>query len=328
MNEVPAYRDLPIRSDLPRRSSWGVFGEDDDVGAMNLLTSERLIAAAALVRRGVVFPLNWDLDSPSPPILGRKPLEHTVLDGPSGPDDRYDVFFPQASSQWDGLSHVRHPVHGYYNGWEQERVITRDDPRLGIDAWARRGLAGRFVLVDVARHFEDQGRAIDPSRETPVTVDDLDAVLAAQDVSMTPGTFLLLRFGWMAWYRQVDEATRLRLGRGGDFSTVDHDLEGFFPAPGISREERTAAWLWDHGVVAAISDSPAVESMPMSRDSEENFLHYRVVSLLGIGLGEMWDLDALAADCAEDGVYEGLLTSAPLNKSGGTGSPANALAIK
>ena len=45
-------------------------------------------------------------------------------------------------------------------------------------------------------------------------------------------------------------------------------------------------------------------------------------------VGEMFVLDALAEDCAADGVYEGLFISAPLNKVGGSGSPANALAIK
>lgn len=42
----------------------------------------------------------------------------------------------------------------------------------------------------------------------------------------------------------------------------------------------------------------------------------------------MWYLEDLAADCAEDGRYEFLVTSAPLNLSGGVGSPPNALAIK
>ena len=44
--------------------------------------------------------------------------------------------------------------------------------------------------------------------------------------------------------------------------------------------------------------------------------------------GEFWDLDALAADCAADGVYEFFLTATPLNLEGGVGSPANAVAVK
>ena len=54
------------------------------------------------------------------------------------------------------------------------------------------------------------------------------------------------------------------------------------------------------------------------------FLHFRILGLLGIPIGEMWDLEALAEDCASDGVYEFLLTSAPLNLLDGVGSPANA----
>jgi hypothetical protein len=60
----------------------------------------------------------------------------------------------------------------------------------------------------------------------------------------------------------------------------------------------------------------------------DTFLHYRLLALLGIPIGELWDLDALAADCAADGVYEFLLTSAPLNLRAGVGSPANVLAVK
>ena len=58
------------------------------------------------------------------------------------------------------------------------------------------------------------------------------------------------------------------------------------------------------------------------------FLHIRLLALLGIPIGEMWDLEALAADCAADGRYGFLLTSSPLALRGGVGSPANAIAVK
>jgi hypothetical protein len=57
-------------------------------------------------------------------------------------------------------------------------------------------------------------------------------------------------------------------------------------------------------------------------------MHWRLIPLLGLPIGELWDLDALAAACAADGVYEFFFTSAPLNVLGGVGSPPNALAIK
>ncbi len=57
-------------------------------------------------------------------------------------------------------------------------------------------------------------------------------------------------------------------------------------------------------------------------------LHVRALCYLGLPFGELWDLEALAEDCAEDRVYAFLLTSAPLHLRGGVGSPPNALAIK
>ncbi|MCS0498892.1 cyclase family protein [Protaetiibacter mangrovi] len=327
MTEVPVYRELPISPEHPPRSSWGVWGADDEIGAMNLLTPERTLAASRLVRRGATFSLNWELDQPDPPILGRGALQHTVIDGPSGPDDRYDAFYPQASSQWDALAHVRHPRYGSYNGWPTS-ALTAEHSRFGIDAWARRGLAGRFVLVDAAGYLAERGDPIDGGTSRAISLAELRAMLDAQGVALTPGTFLLLDVGWIDWYLASDDATRRRLAAGADFSTTDHDLEHFFPAPGLSRAEEMAEFLWDSGVVAVAADCPAVEAMPMQRDDSDGFLHYRLAALLGIGIGEMWDLRALAADCRADGVYEGFLASAPLNKRGGTGSPANALAFK
>jgi hypothetical protein len=100
--------------------------------------------------------------------------------------------------------------------------------------------------------------------------------------------------------------------------------------------------LWDLHIAAVGTDTPAFEVVPFGgvsgpelgqamRDPDrclDVFLHFRILALLGIPIGEMWDLEALAEDCAADGVYEFLLTSAPLNLRNGVGSPANALAVK
>ena len=75
------------------------------------------------------------------------------------------------------------------------------------------------------------------------------------------------------------------------------------------------------------ADVPGLEALPYT-PTPEGFLHYNVIPLLGIAVGEMFALDGLAADCASDGTYVGLFTAAPLNKTGGSGSPGNALAIK
>ncbi len=61
---------------------------------------------------------------------------------------------------------------------------------------------------------------------------------------------------------------------------------------------------------------------------DEVFMHIRLLPLFGLPLGEFFDLDALADDCAADGTYEFFFTSAPLNLKAGVASPPNALAIK
>lgn len=315
---LPRYRDLPKgAADRPPISAWGLFGEADEVGTLNLLTPDLVRRAATLVRWGNVFPLDWRMDLPSPPLLGRRPARRVEKDLDPGTDDYYDDFYPQASSQWDALRHVGHPVHGYYNG------LPLDDPRdpgashLGIEQWASRGIVGRWVLLDVDRHRARRGVPLHQHERVVVDVDELDEIVAAQRLALEHGDILLLRFGWISWYEQLDRAARESLAR-----------EMLFPAPGLAAEERTAEWLWDHGVVAVAADTPALEAMPFDKSTLDGFLHYRLVVFLGMALGELFALDALAEDCAADGVFEGLFVSSPMNYPGGSGSPANALAIK
>lgn len=317
---------------MPQHSSWGVFGNRDQLGTVNLLTPERVRLATSLVRKGAVFPLNWDIEKPAPPLFDRRPLRHTIYMLGEGTDDQYDNFYPQASTQWDALSHIRHPEYGFYNGCTREEITGRPGSRNGIDNVARHGIAGRFVLADVARYRERVGRPLRTTESDSVTIDDLEATLKGEDVRLEAGDILLLRFGWISWWEQATDAQREALHVAlPDRSYLDGPrvLMDEIPSfPGLDRAERTAEWLWDHHLAAVASDSPSLEVMPFDMTRPDGFLHYRLIPLLGMLIGELWALDALADDCAEDAQYEGLLTSAPLNKTGGSGSPANALAIK
>lgn len=315
---LPRYRDLPeLTPDDPVRTAWGVFGETDEVGTLNLITPDIIRRAAGLVRWGTAFPLDWRIDMPDPPLLGRGAVRRIEKDLAPGTDDYYDNYYPQASSQWDALRHVGHPTHGYYNGLPLDDAGELGASHLGIDRWAERGIVGRFVLLDVDRHRAVRGTPLRHDERTPVTPAELDEVLASNGSVLERGDILLLRFGWIAWYGQLDQAGREML------ATAD-----IFPAPGLDPDERTAEWLWDHGVSAVVADSPALEAMPFDRSTTEGFLHYRLVTFLGMAIGELFDLDALADDCASNGVYEGLFVAAPMNYPGGSGSSANALALK
>jgi kynurenine formamidase len=331
-SSLPAYRDLPVRPGAPPHSAWGVFGDDDQLGTLNLLTAERVLRAASLVRKGAVFPLDWDLEKPAPPMFDRQPLRHTIAHMGEGTDDRYDSFYPQASSQWDALSHIGHPEHGFYNGCRREDITGRPGSRNGIDNAARHGIVGRFVLADIERHRRALGGRLDVTDGEAISVDELDAVLAREGVALETGDILLLRFGWISWWESASQSDRDALHRQlPDRSYLDGPrvLPEEMPTfTGLDRGERTAAWLWDHHVAAVAADCPSIEPMPFDMRRPDGFLHYRLIPLLGMTLGEFWALDDLAADCTTDGIYEGLLTAAPLNKTGGSGSPANALAVK
>lgn len=314
---VPLYRDLPDVPGGEEPCAWGVFGNDDRIGALNRIDERAVQSAARLITSGKIFPLNWRLDRPAPPLLSRLPLRHTLLAQDVGFDDRYDSFYPQASSQWDALCHVAHPVHGFYNGLRREDVDGTRGNELSIDRWGQRGIAGRFVLVDLARSRARRSHSVDCGSRHVADVGELHTTLEEHDISLQEGDILLLRFGWISWYESLNEDERIELAQA-----------DMFPAPGIEAVEETAQWLWDSGVAAVCSDTPALEAMPFDKSDVDGFLHFRLIPLLGMAVGELFDLEKLATDCAGDGRYAGFITAAPFNLPGGSGSPANALAVK
>jgi hypothetical protein len=324
---LPSYDELPITPGAPPGSSWGVF-DDPRLGCLSLLTPERAAAAARSVERGAVFPLDAELDAIDPPLFGRLPTRHTVsgVPGESGfHDDVLDGWNTQASSQWDGFRHIRHPRHDYYGGLPFAEH--------GVHVWAERGIVGRGVLADVARWREQVGRPLRQDASDPIDPDDVVACLAAQGTTVEEGDVLLVRTGWLGWYRALDGERRAAMA-------TSH------ANPGLRPGKATARMLWDLHVAAVAADNPPLEVWPPGAlltdddraalqadatdpDALSNaFVHGDLLALLGIPIGELWDLDALADDCAADGRYNFLLTSAPLRLVGGVGTPPNALAIK
>jgi kynurenine formamidase len=317
---LPRYDDLPA-ADLGGRSGWGLFGPDDSVGLLNQQTPASVLAAAQLVRRGAVFPLDAALDAVDPPLSPRRGKPRHTLIHPPGPglvglDDVYDNFNPQTSSQWDSLAHMAYSPGAFYNGATDDDVLT--GRRNTIDFWARRGIVARAVVLDLARALPAAGREYRPAMATAFTPDDLELARAAAGVSYSPGCVVLLHTGFLGWYQEQSYADRADWARN-------------LRAPGVEHTEEMARYLWDSGLMAIASDTFAVEVWPPDRRPEAfpfGFLHHVLIGQFGMALGELWQLGDLAADCAEDGVSECLLTSAPLNGRGGIGSPPNALALK
>jgi hypothetical protein len=274
-----------------------------------------------LVRRGEVFALNWALELPAPPLFNRPALQHTIRKRRHNVfDDVYDNFNTQSSSQWDGLTHFGHREYGFYNGVTAEQITGTEGTRNGIEHWARRGIAGRGVLVDYARFAAAQGSEFKPGERSPITAEQIQAAADWQGVRFETGDILLLRTGWMAWYSALPAEQRAALAQPGAFS-----------ACGLDQSEASLRFLWDRHFAAIASDNPSFEAyppLPTAAGEPGEMLHSTIIGLWGMPIGEMFDLDSLADACRKDGRYECFLTSAPLNKLGGVASPPNALALR
>ncbi len=328
---IPTYEELLQRTDAPAGSAWGVFGPHDEIGTLNFLTPECMRDAARLVRRGQAFNLDHRLDAFHPPVARhRHAPSHTIFsNSPHHRDDRIDGLYLQGTTQVDSLRHFRHPDHGFYNHTPDEKVVV-GSPTIGVNRYAERGIAGRGVLLDIDRHLRRSGKSLDFRQGESFSVDLLDEVAQAQGVQFRHGDILLMRTGWLAFYfNEMTPQEQLALPEK-------------LMCPGLEQAHRTLAWLWDHRISVIASDNLGVEAIPSRADSpfvsnydraaatdpiHSGLMHPTIIALLGFCLGELWDLEALAQDCASTGVYECFLTCKPLNMTGGVGSPANALAM-
>jgi kynurenine formamidase len=318
--QLPRHADLPIREGAPQGAAWGVFGDDDQVGTINLMTPDRVVDAAGSIRNGKVFSLNLPINIPDPPLFGRGKHVHTIKKYATYIlDDYLDNFYPQASSQWDALSHVKHPKFGGYNGFPDSEITGYGGTRLGIDNLARRGIAGRGVIADIGRYHERVGKTISFTTNESIPFEDLLATLKEQRTTIRSGDVLLIRIGWTLAYLAMTPEEK-------------QALAAETRCPGIEGSRRVAQWLWDNRIAAVASDAPGLEAIPPPRpanpEDSADFLHFHMLSYFGMPIGEMWDLEKLAEDCAADRRYDFFFTSAPLNIPGGVGSPPNALAIK
>jgi len=322
---IPDYEDLLRRPEPVCGTAWGLWGRADQLGTLNHLSPARVLQARASIVLGDVVPLNLPLTEFEPPIIAhRGSIEHTVFSlNEFHRDDRVDSFFPQASTQIDGLRHFGHPDRGFYNDVDPAHLIA-GRPELGIQVTAQRGIVGRGLLIDVCAYRDAIDRPIDQTRNEQIPVADLDAALDWQGSTVEAGDILMIRTGWLAHFRNSPRSV------------------GPLRSPGLRQAEETAAWLWDRHVSVAAADNIALEAWPatestlmvdaeasgrMPTSSHTGMLHRILIPLLGLTIGELWALDELATRCAARGRYDVFVTAQPLNLLGGVGSPANALAI-
>jgi kynurenine formamidase len=303
-----------------RLHNWGRWGADDEIGTANFITPATIVAAARLVRRGVVISCALPFDAKGPVHPTRQPPQYlmkrsgadyaaghptfgTVPDGGMKFADDYLFTALQASTQWDALSHAWYGTE-LYNGVPETAVRNTGAARLGIDKLCRH-FVGRGVLLDLPRAINGGARLSPGHAVTPI---ELDAALAFGRVGQASGDILLIRTGHVPWYYALEDKQPFWEG-----------------APGLGRQ--TVAWLHAREVSAVAMDSVAVEVQP-AEQGRGLPLHGALLRDLGLTLGELFDLEGLADDCAADGVYEFLFVAQPLRIPGAVGSPINPLAIK
>lgn len=341
----------------PEGSTWGDFGPDDQLGRVNLIAREQVLKGAAEIIDGTSFCLSLPLDLPGGTLLNprRHPpqLQPTYRDGlpmMNFPMSRVDsdsvdvisddqvLISLQYSTQWDSLAHVgaRFDVDGngvaqmvYYNGYQAGTDVSGpvdyDDEgdvhdcsnggphpsfatSLGIENMAAHGMQGRGVLVDLYRRFG-------PARQL-IGLDELQSVMQADGTIVEPGDMLVLRTGFSELIVEMD---------GTPDAGVLHNACSVLNG----RDARLLQWLTDSGISALCADNYAVEAYPAVAIAGKKSilpLHHHCLFKLGVPLGELWYLKALAEWLHAHGRSRFMLTAPPLRLPGAVGSPVTPIA--
>jgi kynurenine formamidase len=303
--------------------NWGRWGEDDVLGTLNFIDAGKRVQAAGLVGEGLAISLAQPFDTNGPQKGWRRRTNpvHTMTDtgvdaeranqgfphGMGGADDV--IAMPlQCSTQWDGLGHIFD--HGdAWNGRRAGDVVTSEgDLVTGIEH-AASVVVSRGVLLDVGRHLEPATGELEDGYA--ITVADLESCISAQGATSAVGRgdIVVVRTGQYA---------RTRREGWGDYAGG--------AAPGLSIT--TAGWLHRSEIAAIATDTWGFEVRPNEFDAPAfQPLHQIVIPNMGLTIGEMWNLEALAEACVARGRWDFLLSAAPLPITGAVGSPINPVAV-
>jgi len=308
-----------INAAAERLKNWGRWGDDDEIGTLNNISPQDIVNAARLIRKGKVFSLALNFDSSGPQNGqwgGRFNPIHTMLatgtDAVSGRQEsiglRYAddiVTMPlQCGTQWDALGHIFFGEK-MWNGYDARLVDSNGAHKNGIEK-TKDKMVGRGVLLDVARH-----KGVESLEDGyGIGTGELEKCAADQGVEIQRGDFVIVRTGHME--------RCLSAGEWGGYAGGN--------APGLRFE--TADWIRGADIAAICADTWGCEVRPNESDVASQPWHWIVIPMIGISMGEIFYLKELAADCADDRVYEFFFCAPPLPITRAVGSPVNPIAIK
>lgn len=300
-------------------SNWGKWGKDDQRGTANYITAEVIKRAAAEVKKGASFTCAIPIDNLGPVFPGRSGIVRLMsilnlhareLGLPSDAIVNDDVIHMplQGSTQWDSLAHVGYDGH-FYNGVELKQVTAHAGAAKNSISQLANSLATRGILLDMVRYKKADAKGhLAPGY--PITIEDIEGCCKAQNVAFQSGDAMLLRTGWVPhWYKEPNERATYWNG-----------------APGLAL--KTAEWIHDQQLSCVCADNITVEVQPSEIPNDQLPFHQIVIRDLGLTIGEIFQFEELAEDCAKDGRYTCMFVAPPLRFTGAVGSPLNPLAIK
>lgn len=326
----PAIYDTPY-DDLPdKKRVWvGTPGSREEGLARLALLTPSIVAKAAAseIRTGKRISLNWELPKLETAGFGRQPFEHNIIKCYDGLfyDDTY-AFNPQQGSQWDGLRHFSQAVTGtagkgpdqrvFYGGTTGAEIEDRSSTRIGMQHWAKEGIAGRGVLIDYASWAEKNGVKYSTLANHEITLKVILEIAAECGIAFQRGDIVFVRTGFTKEWDTTLTAEAKR-AYAENPAKMQH--------AGVEATEDVLRWIWDQGFAAVAGDSVAWEVFPASKP--EPVLHEYLLAGWGMPIGEMFALDGLAEMCNEEKRWTFFVTSSPFNMPGGVSSPPNCMAL-
>ncbi|KAL2209216.1 hypothetical protein CC79DRAFT_1341532 [Sarocladium strictum] len=316
----PSFDELPLDKSGPPGNAWGLWGPDNELGMLNLLTPEVVAHAATEIKEGLRISLDWPLDKPSFPTFGRQQFEHKILNkAPMVMNDDAININTQSSTQWDGFRHYGYQrTKQFYKGHKQEEFGDTSGP-LGIDSYANNGgIIGRGVLIDWYSWAQENNIHRSAFQTNAILLSEIQAIVKEKSIKILPGDILFIRVGFTAQYNALSIQDQQTF--------PDRQPGGLL---GLEANRDSMRWLWESRFAAIASDAMGFERGPATGPYNDPDLSVHQWALAGWGMpiGEMFDLEVLAEKCAERGRWTFFLCSVPLKIPGGVASPGNAVAI-
>ena len=273
---------MAAESSIESTSKWG---PNDEIGAANNLSPDKVKEAVALVKEGKVYSLGVELNRDFP-AYGTRAFDITVVESRPGRStvgpnkltsaDDFLHTWVGIGSQIDGFGHIGID-YVHYNGNKAEDIMATDGlKKLGLEKLPP--VATRGVLIDMAAHF---GRGM-LDEGTAFNRDEIEAAAKAQGIEIQKGDVVLFHTGWLNLVGQ-DNA---RFGKG---------------EPGLGVDG--AQYLADKGVVAVGADNWGLEVIPFEEGAGIFAVHQTLLARNGVYILENMDTRELARDKAHEFLF-------------------------